>query len=586
MMIKKLYFSLFCLLLSMTADAATGDASVLKVDSISLYGNRLAQLTQYIETSVCNTSGTDYEGRLYLQVLDKGSANLIPCLDTLVMVESYSSRSLTLNSVLPEGSLELRLAADAEGQQVLAACDVTIQPLRMLNFTATFSLDMLTEADGERVLYGSRIRGWACVENYDTPYYGAHGGTGDDDGIVLWLEDSDSGERLYAKHIADKLAFWGKAEADFAYDAVFRDGAHYALKVGYGMPYGLEPIDSLRFTTRTGTNTYWTANGQVLPLPLGDNQQLTIPEEAVAVDLRGQYTFNTIFSIDASQANPNCLYYLDLLDNVPQGLDNRCNIVRGLEAENIKLTEGNDYYCPLAFHTQFISYLMTPSYNNPDDEALGRGYSETIVLPFRPSHVNLYEINVASEVLHADMLTVLRYDGNVDDSLTVAQLSSLSQMEAYIPYILGIYIGSSLLFVGENTQVPMTSEAIIRGSGIDFIGTTVGLHLSPNFYAFDSNGNRFCQGEADEWVPPFRAYMAAYDGVGHQQLNISNEAWGNKGNPNDATAIKEIDYSRFNIDNSTCCYDLLGRQLSDSQLPNRQLRKGIYIVGGRKVVVK
>lgn len=596
---KKLLLPLLGLLLAMTADAAMGDASVLKADSISLHGSRLAQLTQHIEACVCNTSGADYEGRLYLQVLDMGSGSLISSLDTLVTVEANGSKSLVFYCALPEGNLKLRLAAAADGRQVLATRDVIIQPLRKLDFLATFSLDMLTESDGERVLYGSRIRGWVCVENYDTPYYGVNGGTGNDDGVVLWLESED--ERLFTMHIASKLDYWGKAEANFSYDAVFRDGARYILKIGYGMPDGLEAIDSLCFATRSGTNTYWTASGQVLPLPLGAHQQLTIPEEAVAVDLRGQHTFNTMFSIDVSHSNPNCLYYLDLLDNVPQGLGEERNVVRGLEAENIKLTEGHDYFCPLAFRTQFISYLITPSYNNPDDEVCGRGYSETLVLPFHPSHVNLYDINGngmsrlrtdvgdsvdngGGKVSHEEMLTVLRYYGNVGDSLTVAQLNSVLQMEAYVPYILGIYIGSSLLFIGENTEVPMTSEAIVRGGGIDFIGTTVGLHLLPNFFAFDPDSNRFCQGETDEWVPPFHAYMAAFDGASHQQLNISNEAWGSKGNPNDATAIHNIDYFRMMNDDTVSCYDLSGRRLSDSHL--QSLPKGIYIVGGRKVVVK
>ena len=608
---KKMTLSILALLFSVTA----GAANELVCDSLVVSGNCMAQLSQRVETSLRNNSDCAYEGRLYLSVHNKDNGNLTLCLDTLITIAANKVQQLVLYPTLPEGNLELRLTTDVGGQQVMGTCDVTILPLRKLNFKATFSLDMLTKTEGEAALYGSRIKGWVQVENYETPYYGINGGKADDDGIVLWLEDCDTGGRLFTKHIANGLEY-NSTWVAFAYDAVFRDGTRYALKAGYGMPYGLEPIDSLCFTMRMGTNTYWTANGEVLPLPLNDNRQLTVPEEAVAVDLRGTAALPGIYTVDASQANPNCLYYLDLPDNVPQGLDESRNLVRGLEAENIRLTEGYDYYCPLAFRTQFISFMMTPSYNNPDDEACGRGYSETIVLPFRPSHVGLYESNRSSgsrrwtadgdsiqsgpdEMLHSDMLAVLRYYGHQADSLNVVQLSSLSQLKAYEPYILGVFIGSSLLFIGENTQVPATSEAIVRGSGIDFIGTTVQRRLSRTAFTYCSDGFRFRQGETDDCVPSFHAYIAAADDITYEELNIPSEVWGSKGNPNDATAIQEIfhhlkpntSFGQRTHDNEGTqepphSYDLSGRNLPANLLPDRHLQKGIYIVGGRKVVVK
>ncbi len=645
---KKLILSFFCLLLTMTADAATNDISV---DSIAIHGNRLAQLTQQVEVSMRNNAATVFEGRLYLLACDRSDGSLTPCLDTLVSITAFGRLTLMLYPVFPEGDLELRIASDADGEQVICTHDVTILPLRKLNMKATFSIDMLTDngeqrtgtgADatwrtdatrrvptGEAVLYGSRIKGWVRVTNCDADYYGARGGRGDDDGIVLWLEDRDSGgglaQGLPLQHIANKLESNASEERTFAYDAVFRDGARYVLKAGYGMPYGLETIDSLCFTTRSGTNTYWTARGMVLPLPLSDEGHLMVPAEAVAVDLRGQQSVGGDLesvggdlqspTIDVSLANPNCLYYLDPSGNIPQGLDESRNLVRGQEAENISLSEGYDYYCPMAFHTQLVSYLMKPSYDNPDDEALGRGYSETIVLPFRPTHICLYDINGQTEVLHPDMLKVLRYYGYEADTLNVAALSSLSQMQAYKPYILGVYIGSRLLFTGENTLVPMTGEAIVRGGGIDFVGTTVGLRLSSmpgmsplgrterntNYYVYSPADYSFHPGDADDVVAPFRACLYAADGKSHNGLNISKYVWGNSGKPGDSTAIDDIDHSTPATAHSVC--DLQGRKVSaaansvggdlqsvggDLQSPTTcsSLKKGIYITGGRKIVVK
>ena len=603
---KKLILSFFCQLLTMAADATTNDISV---DSITIYGNRLAQLTQQVEVGMRNNAATDYEGRLYLLAYNRSDGSLTLCLDTLITITAFGERGrlvgvdlgrLTLNvyPVFPEGNLEMRLSTDAEGQQVISTHDISILPLRKLDMKVTFSLDMLTEANGENVLYGSRIKGWVRVKNYDADYYGARGGKGDDDGIVLWIEDRDSGERLFTKHIDDKLESYASEDRAFAYDAVFRDGANYVLKAGYGMPYGLETIDSLCFTTRSGTNTYWTAKGEVLPLPLSDEGHLVVPVEAVAVDLRSQQSaIGDLQSptIDASQANPNCLYYLDPSGNIPLGLGESLNLVRGLKAESISLTEGYDYYCPLAFHTQLISYLMKPSYDNPDDESRGRGYSETIVLPFRPTHVCLYDINGQTEVLHPDMLKVLRYYGYEADTLNVAALSSLSQMQAYQPYILGVYIGSRLLFTGENTLVPMTGEAIVRGGSIDFVGTTVGLRLlqrsealPTNYYVYSPADYSFRQGDADDVIAPFRACLYAADGKSHNCLYISKHVWGNSGKPGDSTAIDDIDHSTPTTAHSVC--DLQGREInhqsSTFNVQSSMLKKGIYITSGRKVVVK
>lgn len=358
----------------------------------------------------------------------------------------------------------------------------------------------------------------------------------------------------------------------------------------------------------SGSFAYWTAQGQVMPLPVGDNRQVVVPAEAVAVDLRGQEAIGSLFTVDTSQANPNCLYYLDQPGDLPEGLDERLNIVRGVEAETIRLTEDYDYYCPLAFHTRFISFLVNPSYNKVqssqctvhslegtvqhlDDELLGRGYSETLVLPFYPRHASLYDVNGESGMLHADKLKVLRYYGNEGDSLNIVQLNSISQMHAYEPYILGVYIGSKLLFIGENTRVPVTREAVVCGQDVNFVGTTVARQLSTTSYQYNPDDAHFYPSTAR--IAPFRAYMDLYDSIGHAScLAFSDEVWGAKGNPSDASAIDDIPVCESRLDSGVVC-DLSGRQLVSGPdacrgkgAGNRQLHKGIYIVGGRKVVVK
>ena len=258
--------------------------------------------------------------------------------------------------------------------------------------------------------------------------------------------------------------------------------------------------------------------------------------------------------------------------------------MQGLEATNIKLTEGYDYYCPLAFHTQFISYLMTPSYDDEAAEMCGRGYSNTIVLPFRPTHALLYDINDGTEMLHSDMIQVLRYYGTHADTLTLERCE-IADMQPYAPYILGVYIGSSLLFVGENVDIPMTQEAIVRDKLFNFVGTTVARRLTNRCYVYEPEETCFRQYTNDDSVEAFQAYMDAVSDATMNTLSISDATWGPKGNPNNATVPTAIKSIKETNNNDATVYDLTGRQMKQQPI-SRPLSKGVYIIGGRKVVIK
>lgn len=584
---KKLLISIFAAFFCINATAT----NMLSVDSMKISGNHLANLSQRLVANIRNNTESGYEGHIYLLALNKSDGSVTTCIDTLFAVSSYNSRTLEIFPALPEGDFELRLSTDPDGQQIIGINDITIQPLRKLDFKAMLSLDMLAKTKDQYVLYGNRIRGWVRVENHDDSYFGVHGGEAEDDGIVLWLEESDTGERIYTKHIANRMEENWYMETTFSHDTVFHEGAHYALKAGYGMPYGLEAIDSLCFTAASGTYSYWTFDGQVLPLPVSAVStfpiELVVPAEAVAIDLRGHHNSDTSPRINTSQANPNCLYYLESQDDVPEGLDEKYNIVKGLEATNIKLTERHDYYCPLAFRTQFISYLMTPSYDNEDAELRGRGYSKTLVLPFTPTHVMLYDINGNTEVLHSDMIQVLHYYGTHADTLSLSRCE-IAQMHPYVPYILGVYIGSSLLFIGENVAVPMTQEAIVRDKLFNFVGTTVARQLTNRCYVYEPEETCFRQYTNDDSVEAFQAYLDAVSisDATATTLSISDSAWGPKGNPNNATIPTVIKSIKETSNNTATIYDLTGRQIRQPQPVERPLSKGVYIIGGHKVIVK
>lgn len=332
-------------------------------------------------------------------------------------------------------------------------------------------------------------------------------------------------------------------------------------------------VDSLTFT-------YWTADAQVLPLPVA-SQQLTVPAQAVAVDLRGIGRITTVFTVDATLANPNCLYYLDADDPLPEGLDaETCNVVCNQQAANVRLSEDHDFFCPLPFRAQFVSFLMKPT----NEGIFGGGYSETLVLPFRPTHVLLYDVNGQPGSMHADLLKIFRYEGNVGDSLILSPIGDLRQMVPYQPHILGVYVGSRLLFEAEDAEVPMTRESISSGDGYHLKGTTVARMLSGSVYQYVPQVNGFVLHAGGWQLPPFRACIVpggekdegwGPSGVGHV-LSFGSGVWGAEGSP---TAIGSPRLP--SAPSSSQVFSLSGQRLT--AMPRTP---GLYIVRGKKLLVR
>ena len=346
----------------------------------------------------------------------------------------------------------------------------------------------------------------------------------------------------------------------------------------------------LTVATAVADHYYWTSDGKRLTLGTSatSQQSINIPAEAVAVDLRGGIAPLTAF--DASRANPNCLYYMDEQEVRPQGLDSTLNLVYGLKADHVRVVDSNDYYCPLAFHADFVSFLMRPTYDSADDEMSGHGFSQTLMLPFRVSYACLYDVNGQTGTLHANMLKLLRYDGHHADTLDWSHVHAINMMSAYEPYMLGVYIGSRLLFMGEDINVPVTHDAVVAGDTLSFIGTTVRRQLPTGTYMYDNKSESFKQA-GDKHIEPFRGFLANFAeeqaGIEYDEqdtvyatLLLPDTIWGTQGSPIHNTQLEapQSDTARHSSRN---CYDLQGRE---AEL--RRLTKGIYIVGGRKIVVK
>lgn len=593
---KKLFVSFMTLFVVLTSNAGTtDDVRVLQSDSLRVYGNMVAMMNQRIETMVFNTSATDdYEGRWYVLDISETTGRTL-LMDTLVSIKANADAYFSFTVRVPEGLHCLLIAADREGRQGIVSCFGSFSPLRRLNIQSSIAIEMLSRDANPKVLASDRLKGSVSLR-CEEEYSGCHDENDETDGIWLWLDEADGGNRLHAERITDKMAKYGQGVFAFDLPVRLQNEGHYCLHVGYMAPNGLVETSAEAFTVRVSDVSCWTADGRVQSLPIDDSGIVRVPEEAVAVDLRGMDLESEAVRIDVSQANPNCLYYADKEQMLPEGLGTGLNLIQGGVAQNVMITEGHDYYCPESFTATYVSYLMKPIYS-PETGVLGRyGYSETLVLPFDVAHVCLYDVNAGEETLHADMLRVMEYWGNQGDSLNVVPVRQFKEMRAYTPYILGVYVGTHLLFSAENTLVPMTRPAVSRGQDFWFVGSTTFMQLSSVAYVYDPSDGCFHRDDGVR-LAPFRAYIIGVNvptsfGDNVETLGFSPEAWGEKGLPGVPKAMGVGALNAVGSRNRTAVFTLGGRPECQSGTARSEKKEGlssmpaVYIVNGRKQMVR
>lgn len=569
---------LFCLSLLMTFTAGatkTNDASVLRIDSVSINGNMMDEMVQHISVYGRNISDHDFEGLLFvLHDMGNGQYKRQTALSLSVSAGCYVEQVCDL--VLKQGDYDLCMAADERGETLLGGnLHVAISPLRPFDFSVKFFPEMMTTVNGENTLSGHRLQGRLELTNNDTvPYYGIAPYLSHAQGVDCQLHDADTGRpAIFRQFIVNEVEAGQTVSSGFAIDYDFEEGKRYSLVLNYAHPHDIVRIkDSLTFTFHASTNTYWTADGTVKPVPVEAGQRIVVPAEAVAVDLRGQYNMDIVYTIDVSQANPNCLYYLDFLDNVPQGLNDQCNVVRDKEAAIIRLTDNYDFCCPKSFKAQFISYTLNPN-------TTSGAYAETLVLPFQPQGASIDHINSLGE----NLLKVFEYDGFDADTDTIGiREISVSQMKANKPYIVAVGVCSPVTFYAEETTVPVTTQAVTQSAGFDLVGGTV--FQSPREtppYRYEPSKGVFVVQNTGERLPPFRAWFykrdheaSAPDGT-LQYLRMNTGF--NIGTDNQ----QGVASATIGHGTPLTLYSLTGMRHSAGRLA-----KGLYIVGGKKVMMK
>ena len=158
------------------------------------------------------------------------------------------------------------------------------------------------------------------------------------------------------------------------------------------------------------------------------------------------------------------------------------------------------------------------------------------------------------------------------------------KLEAYKPYLIASNGAPQL--DGNNIEVKAFNAAALTSPAgkYSFVGTVTGVDnataAAANAYILQNDGlfHKVTTEHSAAMLPAYRAYIVRNDGSGAKQLSVVLD--------DETTGIDGMTDDAMGTDGTV--YDLHGRRMADRLDDNtrRQLPAGVYIVSGRKVILK
>lgn len=266
------------------------------------------------------------------------------------------------------------------------------------------------------------------------------------------------------------------------------------------------------------------------------------PFSTSSIDLQnaagaGEY----ISAVKEGLTNKNALIYVAEDETV--SAENAENVVVGSTCANFTLTEGQAFDAPKAFTATKVTYNRT----------LSEGNVQTFVLPFSftPGENNLV---AALESVEGSVLTFKRIEGAT---------------EANKPYLIQTDNANALASFDNVTIKPTTGDLTTTVNGVSHIGSYAELTVTG---AYGYTGGQFVQAGKGT-VKPFRTYITipASSAAAPKAFDI------HFADTETGIATVVTDSKDQNV------YNLQGVRVAKSL---NGLTKGIYIVNGKKTVIK
>ena len=443
--------------------------------------------------------------------------------------------------------------------------------------TLTYTIDNLNE----NRLYGNAIRLRATVTNTSDTYN--YVGKVNCSLRMYDNENDDANDYIDATVISRKVEIEknnGSLGIPFNYNGLI-PGKYYRLRFTYVHGTGDGSKETAQFEL---TDPYAVGGGYGIYEADGSSTLSASTTEVNAadaefVDLRSFDSFDGV-TITAS-SNPNCVYLLGSSTVVPASLDGK-NIVKSGIASTLTLTDGHDFYTPVSFTANNVSYTRTFT-----RAAAGTSGWNTILLPFTVSSITCEGIG-SVDWFHSGSDTGKNFWVRTftSDGQGTVNFDFADAMTAYTPYIIAVpddrfgaawqMTGRAVTFSGENANIYATSDASLSGNNYKFCGSTTSSTRS-DVYVLNDAGSQFAHATSDTEVPAFRAWFSA---VNLTALTLPSLAIGN-GQATGISLIPGEDLTPTLAEDEESYFDLSGRKLN-----GKPAHKGIYLFNGKKIIIR
>ena len=351
------------------------------------------------------------------------------------------------------------------------------------------------------------------------------------------------------------------------------------------------------FTFRYSTNTYWTFDGVRSPLTIS-NDTLKIPKDAAAVDLRGLYYINTVFKIDVTEANPNCLYYIGFLDYVPKGFTSDANIIRENEANMLSIDSNYDFYCPVSFQakTAFFTYTPVSESRGPASPVMSQRMSGMIRVPFDAQKACLAgtnEFHEDSPFYNEDFKIANQWGLDANGTIVFWPLTPDAIVSRHFCYLIYDMKPSPLVFYSEDAYIPAGDyerEFVHSNNRSIFRQASRKTRKADKYtYSWNCDRNCFVLNEEGATIRPFNVTVGVTD-YSYSTIDTGLETLPHRILTSDPSSI-DTPKSMESNQQGQVIYSISGQRVGtaayqDGKLCTDGLKPGVYIVGGKKVVVK
>ena len=472
------------------------------------------------------------------------------------------------------GTYNVWVATDQNGTQKIGSCKIKVVDNTESGELAVVghTIQNVGEVNGSwSTVYGSVIKGTATLKNTGKGIFSE----------VLTVYLMRSYDKSFFRGCAyEKMLVTVQPGKEITLDFYFDEGApENYYQVWYTIDGTPITDGKIRYFALTPGITTYSVDGYTESV--ASDSKYTVPANVVAVDIRGAGVKTVV-----PNSNPNTLFFLGEADAVPSGLSGK-NVVKGNNAEKITLTDGYNFFTPISFHANKAEYSRTPKI-----QTSGTGGWETIVLPFAVNKVMNATDNRQIDWFHSSSdsgkdFWLKQYYMQDTDNMKV-YFEHVDEFAPHVPYIMAVpsdrwgashnLTGKKLVFSGEDVEIIADTKLVKSTSVYSFEGSYVERSLT-NVFMLNSQGNSFVR-TAKASVKPFQAWFKSEGSSAQASLAIGDFSQA------DAVILP------FNTEDQTVdIYSINGvkvtsAKVTDGHIDITNIPKGIYVVNGKKMVVK